>query len=61
MECRTRYDEYKDEYFDTVLLKIKRGDIKCGKYAHRVKISNKKDYDGKELFKNGKSDNSEEQ
>lgn len=60
MRCVDRYQEYKDEYFDTILLKIKKGDIKCGKYSHLVKIDKDKDYSGKELFKNGKSDNKEE-
>lgn len=56
MLCKDRYEEYKDEYFDTIILKIRRGDIKCGRYAHLVKIDKKKEYNGKELFKNGRSD-----
>ena len=59
MQCADRYMEYKDEYFDTILLKIRRGDIKCGKYSHLVKIDKNKSYDGKELFKNGKDGKSE--
>lgn len=52
-----RYEKYKDDYdFDRVFLLIKRGDIKCGRYAHRIKI--KKDYKpGKELFVNGSENN----
>lgn len=50
MQCKNRYQEYKDEYLDTILLKIKRGDIKCGRYSHLVKIKNEK-FKGKELFK----------
>lgn len=48
-----RYEKYKDDYdFDRICLLIKRGDIKCGKYAHRIKIKN--DYKpGKELFTHG--------
>lgn len=59
MQCKDRYEEYKDEYFDVVIMKIKRGDIKCGRYSHLVKIDKNKKYDGKELFKNGKDDNGE--
>jgi len=51
MQCKDRLEEYKDEFFDTILLKIKRGDIKCGRYADLVKIDKNKKYDGKELFK----------
>ncbi len=51
MHCKDRLEEYKDEFFDTILLKIKRGDIKCGRYADLVKIDKNKKYDGKELFK----------
>ena len=50
MLCKDRYEEYKDEYFDTIILKIRRGDIKCGRYAHLVKIDKKKEYNGKELL-----------
>lgn len=49
-----RYMQYKDDYFDTVLLKIRKGYIKCGKYAHMVKIDKNKKYNGKELFNDGK-------
>ena len=59
MQCKDRYEEYKDEYFDVVIMKIKRGDIKCGRYSHLVTIDKNKKYDGKELFKNGKDDNGE--
>ncbi len=53
MYCKERYEQFKDEYFDTIMLRIRRGDIKCGKYAHLVKIDKKKEYNGKELFTNG--------
>ncbi len=53
MICADRYNEYKEEYFDTIILKIKRGDIKCGRYANRVKINKDKMYNGKELFADG--------
>lgn len=56
MQCTERFMEYKDEYFDTILLKIRKGDIKCGRYSHLVKVDKNKDYTGKELFKDGKSD-----
>lgn len=61
MLCKERYEEYKDEYFDTIILKIRRGDIKCGRYSHLVKIDKNKEYKGKELFKNDRSkDNKDE-
>ena len=60
MQQYDRYEEYKSDYFDTVLLKIKRGDIKCGRYAHLVKIDKNKKYDGKELFTNGKHHDQDE-
>ena len=48
-----RYEKYKDQIdFDLIYLLIRRGDIKCGTYAHRIKI--KKNFKvGKELFTNG--------
>lgn len=56
MKCISRLEEYKDEDFDAIILKIKKGDIKCGKYAHLVKIDKTKKYGNrKELFRNGNS------
>lgn len=56
MLCADRFDEYKDESLDTIILKIRNGTIKCGKYAHLVKIDDKKEMKGKEFFTNGKDD-----
>ena len=53
MKCVSRYMKYKDEDFDKVMMLIKSGHIKCGKYAHLVKIDKKKEMKGKEFFRNG--------
>lgn len=47
-----RYEELKDESFDTILALIRNGRLKCGRYANLVKIDKKKTKIGKELFKN---------
>lgn len=57
MNVAERYEKYKDSSFDTIMMKIRKGEIKCGRYAHLVKIDKKKEYNGKELFKNGKANN----
>ncbi|MCM1215410.1 MAG: hypothetical protein NC548_12930 [Lachnospiraceae bacterium] len=49
-----RYEKYKDEDFDKIIVLIKRGTIKCGRYAHLVKIDDGKVMKGKEFFKDGK-------
>ena len=59
MNPAERVHTYYRDYFDTVILKIKRGDIKCGKYANRVKIDKKFDASGKELFNDGSTSDSE--
>lgn len=53
MKCINRYNEYKDESFDKILLYIRKGKIKAGKYSHLVKIDKKKIIKDKELFTNG--------
>lgn len=58
MNVVERYEKYKDESFDTIIMRVRKGEIKCGKYSHLVKIDKNKEYNGKELFKNGK-DNSD--
>ena len=55
MNVKERYEKYNDEDFDTLMLKIRRGDIKCGKYANRIKID-KNAKIGKELFKDDGSE-----
>lgn len=54
MQCIERYDQYKEDDFDNVLLYIKIGKIKSGRYAHLVKIDKDKKMNGKELFADGK-------
>ena len=56
MQCITRYDKYHEEPFDSIILKIRNGTIKCGKYAHMVKIDKNAIIKRKELFANGKND-----
>jgi len=33
-----RYRKYRDESLDQILLRIRSGEIKCGRYAHLIKI-----------------------
>lgn len=50
-----RYEEYKDSRdFDRIILLIKSGKIKCGRFANRIKID-KHFKIGKELFGNVRS------
>lgn len=53
MKSVKRYEKYKDESLDQIMIKIKTGAIKSGRYSHLVKI--KKDFKikGKELFGDG--------
>ena len=36
MKAISRYMEYKDDFFDKILLKIKNGIIKCGRYTFKI-------------------------
>jgi len=56
MKAIERYEQFKDNSFDQVLLYIKTGKIKCGRYANLFKIQKNKIIKEKELFKNGKND-----
>lgn len=53
MKSTDRYEEYKDTELDIILLKIRNGTIKAGRYSHLVKIDKSKVYseDQKEFFK----------
>lgn len=51
-----RYETYKDEPFDRIIVLIKNGTIKCGRYAHLVKVDEDKIMKGKEFFNDGKDD-----
>lgn len=55
MKAIERYEQFKDNSFDQVLLYIKTGKIKCGRYANLFKIQKNKIIKEKELFKNGKN------
>lgn len=55
MNCIERLEQYIHEDFDVVILLIKNGTIKSGKYAHLVKIKNNKKIKGKEFFKDAKN------
>lgn len=52
-----RFEKFRDNDFDHVMLLIKNGTIKCGRYAHRVKVDEKKKIP-KEVFSNGRTENS---
>lgn len=52
MKCINRYEMYKDYDFDKIILSIKKGSIKCGRYSHLVKVDKNKIIKDKELFKN---------
>lgn len=49
-KCISRLKKYQDESLDRILIKIRKGEIKCGKYAHLVKVDPKKKIKGKVLF-----------
>lgn len=54
-----RYEKYNDLDFDQIIMSIKKGYIKCGRYAHLVKIDkDKKIGNRKEFFNNGDSKDS---
>ena len=56
MHSSKRYEEYKEESFDMVLMRIRQGKIKCGKYAGLVKIKPEDKIKGKEFFTDGQSE-----
>lgn len=60
MQSTERYNQYKDTLdIDRIYLLIKRGDIKAGKFARRIKL--KKNFKiGKELFTDGSQDHTRE-
>ena len=51
-----RYDENIDNTFDTVMLLIQKGEIKCGRYAHLSKVNNSLKFKDGILFKNEKEE-----
>lgn len=58
MKCITRFEKYRNEDFDKILIDIRNGNIKSGKYAHLVKIDENKKLNEGHLFKNkGDGDN----
>lgn len=59
MQCIKRFKDLRDDSLDNIMLQIKQGKLKCGRYAHRIKI--KKDFKvGKVLFKDDTSKDSNE-
>lgn len=54
MKCLERLEKYGDESLDTIILLIRNGTIKSGRYAHLVKVDKNKQMKGKEFFKDGK-------
>ena len=51
MQCVDRYEKYKDEDFDVIVIKIRNG-----KYAGLVKIDKDYELKGKEFFNDGRKD-----
>lgn len=59
MKAIERFKHYRDVELDKILIDIRNGTIKCGRYAHLVKVDPDKKIKGKVLFKNEKSSDSE--
>ena len=53
MENIDRYKKYKDESLDRVILYIRNGTIKAGRFSHLVKVDKNAKLKGKEFFKDG--------
>lgn len=53
-----RYDKHKEDDFDAIILRIKSGSIKAGRFAHLVKIDKKAKMKGKVFFDESTSKNS---
>lgn len=53
MQAITRLDKYKDTEFDKIILMIRNGTIKAGKYSHLVKVDKNAKAKGKEFFTDG--------
>ena len=56
MKCVERLEKYKEDDFDRIMLLIRNGTIKCGKYSHLVKVNENKLMKGKEFFNDERSD-----
>ena len=56
MKCIDRYEQYKDEDLDKIILDIRKGNIKAGRYSHLVKVNKNKIIKDKELFTDGTKD-----
>ena len=56
MKCIDRYEQHKEDSLDTIILNIRKGNIKAGKYSHLVKVDKNKIIKDKELFTNGKEE-----
>ena len=50
MNAIQRFSKYRDDDFDRVMLLIKNGTIKSGKYSHLVKVDKDKKINDKEFF-----------
>jgi hypothetical protein len=60
MKAKSRLEEYKDETdFDHIMLMIRNGTIKCGKYSHLVKSDKNPNLKRKEFFTDGRKDDSD--
>lgn len=50
-----RYNKYKEDPLDQIILLIRNGTIKTGKYSGLIKIKKEDEVKGKELFKHAKN------
>lgn len=48
-----RVKEYSDTELDAIIIAIKNGTIKCGRYSHLVKLDKSVNIKGKEFFSDG--------
>lgn len=53
MQAITRLNKYKDTEFDKIILMIRNGTIKSGRYSHLVKVDKNARAKGKEFFTDG--------
>jgi N-acetylglucosamine-6-phosphate deacetylase len=50
LKCIDRFQKYREDDFDQIILKVRNGTIKPGKYAHLVKVDDDKKMKGCEFF-----------
>ena len=60
MKCINRFEKFRDDVFDRVMLLIQNRTIKCGKYSSLVKVDGNKKIQGRSLFDNENGDRERE-